>query len=384
MGLGFFLNQKDNVMKKFLLILTTLLPLTATAQLNGAGYYRVKNYKTQRYITITDDVIGEVDMTTFEPDMTNITTLKGFDNVKSDPASIIYFEPVDSKWNMIAQGVNVYEVAEKRSYITVTKNSSGYYTFSATASGITLKLSDSKNSGNEGYVTTKNTGEYTWWDIKPIDTADNYLGLQPTVKANDGYYGTLYAALPFKVHSSDIKIYYVDGVKSGIFQLKEITSEVIPASTPLVFKCSSDDPSKNIIVPVLANSDVPTDNYLGGTLFDKKFPKHNAYKTYDASTMRVLGVNNKGELTFTTAKSSELTDEKFIPKNTCWLNVPNGLSGDFKLVNRDAYTGIQTIEATPKKNAVKGTFTLSGVQVDDSKALRPGIYIRNGEKVVIK
>jgi hypothetical protein len=173
---------------------------------------------------------------------------------------------------------------------------------------------------------------------------------------------------------------------TNIFLTKQLClPELVPGKwSKLIFKCSSDDPSKNIIVPVLANSDVPTDNYLGGTLFDKKFPKHNAYKTYDASTMRVLGVNNKGELSFTTAKSSELTDEKFIPKNTCWLNVPNGLSGDFKLVSRDAYTGIQTIEATPKKNAVKGTFTLSGVHVDDSKALRRGIYIRNGEKVVIK
>jgi hypothetical protein len=54
------------------------------------------------------------------------------------------------------------------------------------------------------------------------------------------------------------------------------------------------------------------------------------------------------------------------------------------LVSRDTFSGISNIEANTQENAVKGTYTLSGVQVDDTKALRPGIYIKNGKKIVIK
>jgi hypothetical protein len=370
-------------MKKILIILAIIMPIKLFAQLNGKGFYRVQNYTSQRYITITDDVIGEIDMTTMEPDMTNITTIKGFDYVKSSPASIIYFEPIDSKWNMIAQGVDVYEVADKRSYITVTSRNDGSYVFSATASGLTLRLADSENSGDEGYVTTKyKKSQYTYWYISPVDTNDNYLGLQPTVNAPDGYYGTLYASFPFKVSSSDVNIYYVDGVKEGMFQLNEITDEVKPAMTPLVFKCSSNEPSNNKIIPVNVDTTTPENNALGGTLFDKKFPKHNAYIKYDNSNMRVLGLDEAGNLAFVTAKESDLTDGQYIPKNTCWLNT-GGLSGNFKLVSRDDFTGIRSIEST-KTSTAKATFTLSGVKVDDSKTLSPGIYIKNGKKVVIK
>jgi hypothetical protein len=99
--------------------------------------------------------------------------------------------------------------------------------------------------------------------------------------------------------------------------------------------------------------------------------------------MRVLGVDAKKNLVLTTASDSYLANEWLIPANTCYLEDTKGLSGDFKFVTRDEFTGISSIKASTKKNAVKGTFTLSGVQVDDTKALQPGIYIKDGKKVVI-
>jgi hypothetical protein len=70
--------------------------------------------------------------------------------------------------------------------------------------------------------------------------------------------------------------------------------------------------------------------------------------------------------------------------NTCWLNVPDGLTGDFKLVSRDEYTtGIRNINVEENKTKNAPIYTLTGTKAN-AKALQPGIYIQNGKKVVIK
>ena len=178
--------------------------------------------------------------------------------------------------------------------------------------------------------------------------------------------------------------YYVDGVDTGQFQLKEITDEVKPAATPMIIKCSSNDAAQNKITPVISTTTAPSDNLLGGTYFASSLTKHIARVEYDSNKMRVLGKDTNGDLIFTKATEAYLTKKKYIPKNTAWLNVPAGLTGDFKLVDRESFTGISNIEMSRQKNAQKGTYTLTGVQVDDTKALRPGIYIKNRKKIIIK
>ena len=73
-------------------ILATLISIltaaTGTAQVTD-GFYRIQNYASTRYITITDDIIGGVNMASTDADLSNITTWRGFDHVKSNPASII-------------------------------------------------------------------------------------------------------------------------------------------------------------------------------------------------------------------------------------------------------------------------------------------------------
>ena len=226
--------------------------------------------------------------------------------------------------------------------------------------------------------------DYSYWKFLPINTSDNYIGLQPTVQASDGYYGTLYADYAFKKVSDGIKIYYIDGEQEGMCRLNEITNDVIPAATPIIFKCSSNDPAQNMIMPVVDETSAPTDNYLAGTLFASVTTKHEKYVAYDASTMRVLGVNDANQVIFTTAKSTDLAnDGQHIPMNTCYLRVFNGLTGDFRLVDNDEYTGIRNINAAENSNN-HPIYTLSGVKVDGSKTLKPGIYIQNGKKMVIK
>ena len=374
-------------MKKFIISLMLAAPLVANAQINGDGYYRIQNNKSERYLTITDDIVGEVNMSSTTADLTNITTWRGFDYVKSNPASVVYVEAVGSKYNLKAQGTSIYDISGGKVYINIksrnSDNNNPYY-FSVIYNGAEVRLYDDARKAEKGGVSTEGkSADYSYWNILPINTTDNYIGLQPTVKVGNDWYGTIYASYPFKLSSSGITMYYVDGVKEGMFQLKEINDDIKPAMTPMVFKCSSDDPAKNMVIPVTDVTTTPSDNFLGGTLFACSTRKHIERVEFDATTMRVLGASSDGNLIFTTAKASDLTDESYIPMNTAWLYVPSGLTGDFKLVSREDYTGIRSIKTETETNT-KGTYTLSGVQVSGDVNLRPGIYIKNGKKIVIK
>ena len=370
-------------------LVTLLTPTLASAQLSGNGFYRVQNNASQRYITINDDIIGEVNTSSTTADLSNIITWRGFDYVKSNPASVIYIESVGNKYNLSAQGTSVYKITGGRTYIDITNKGGNTYEISVSYSGAKIKLYDDSKSADKGGVRQSSSNQsYALWRMTPINTSDNYLGLQPTVKvADDEYYGTLFADYAFKRVSEGIKIYYINAESEGKCRLKEITSEVIPAATPIIFKCSSNDPAQNMIMPVTDAAEKPTDNYLAGTFFASTTNKHLRYQVYDDASMHVLGLGADGQLSFVTAKSTDLVnDGQHIPMNTCWLRLFNGITGDLTVLNEELYAGIRTIETDNQAAGTdkQGIYTLTGVKVDESQQLKPGIYIQNGKKMVIK
>lgn len=368
-------------------LVSILTPTLATAQLSGNGFYRVQNNASHRYITINDDIIGQVNTSSTTADLSNIITWRGFDYVKSNPASIIYIESVSGKYNLSAQGTSVYKIAGGRAYVDIQDKGDGTYSFSVSYSGAKVYLYDDTKSNDKGGVRQSSSNQdYRYWKLLPINTSDNYLGLQPTVQVGDSYYGTLYADYAFKRVSDGIKIYYINAEDEGRCRLKEITSEVIPAATPIIFKCSSNDPAQNMVMPVTDEAEKPTDNYLAGTYFASTTNKHKEFVEYDDATMHVLGVGADGQLSFVTAKSTDLVnDGQHIPMNTCWLRVFNNLTGNFTVLDETQYAGISTINPDKEIGTSKqGTFSLSGVRINDSRQLKPGIYIQNGKKMVIK
>lgn len=368
-------------------LVSILTPTLATAQLSGNGFYRVQNNASQRYITINDDIIGQVNTSSTTADLSNIVTWRGFDYVKSNPASIIYIESVSGKYNLSAQGTSVYKITGGRAYVDIKDQGNGTYSFSVSYSGAQVYLYDDTKSSDKGGVRQSSSNQdYRYWKLLPINTSDNYLGLQPTVQVGDSYYGTLYADYAFKRVSDGIKIYYINAEDEGRCRLKEITSEVIPAATPIIFKCSSNDPAQNMVMPVTDEAEKPTDNYLAGTYFASTTNKHKEYVEYDDATMHVLGVGADGQLSFVTAKSTDLVnDGQHIPMNTCWLRLFNNLTGEFTVLDESQYAGISTINTDKEIGTSKqGTFSLSGVRINDSRQLKPGIYIQNGKKMVIK
>lgn len=376
-------------MKKIITAILALIAIPTIAQITGDGYYRIQNNGSERYITITDNVLNNISTSSTIIDYGNITTWY-WDNIKSNPASIIYIKAVGSEYDISAQGISVHDITGGKAYVQLNQRGSDKSIYliqaSATQGGVSVSktLYDGSTKDEYDYVNDDGKTTHQYWRIKPVNTDDNYIGITPTVQTNDGWYGTIYASFPFKLVSSGMTAYYVDGVQTGQFQLKEVTDEVKPAATPMIIKCSSNDAAQNKILPVDAATTAPTDNKLSGTYFASSLRNHVVRVEFDKNTMRVLGKDASGNLIFTEAESSYLTKSKYIPKNTAYLYDASGLSGDYKLVSRDTFTGISNIESNPQPAATKGTFTLSGVPVDDNKALRPGIYIKDGKKVVIK
>ena len=389
-GAGLFLEKitKDNPNKMKRTVLITLVSILTVVQASAQlanGYYRIQNNASSRYITLRDNQVGEIDYSSTNPDLSNIQTWRGFDYVKSNPGSIIYVEQVGSQYNLKVQGTSIYKITGGKTYLDL-KSRNGAYIISASYSsgGIagSASLYDSTEDDDEGYV--KRTGEaaYQYWLFIPVDTDNNYIGLQPTVQVGDSYYGTLYASYPFKAASSGIKFYYVDAIAEGKCQLQEITSEIIPAATPLVFMCSSNDPANNKVTPVTDETTAPASNMLGGTYFART-SGHKVNVRYDESSMRVLGKNDAGELAFIKATKQDLTSSHYIPANTCWLNIPEEYTGEFKALSSGEYTGIRNINADTKNKADNTIYTLTGTKAN-AKTLRPGIYIQSGKKIVIK
>jgi hypothetical protein len=95
--------------------------------------------------------------------------------------------------------------------------------------------------------------------------------------------------------------------------------------------------------------------------------------------MRVIGVSG-GKLAFVKASEADLVNTKYLKGNKAYLAVPSG-SAD---VMTEAGTGITTIISDEVAENKEGLYTLTGVKVPDNVTPQPGIYIKDGKKIIIK
>ena len=101
--------------KVLISLISILTAFQSTAQVAN-GYYRVQNTSSTRYITMKDNAVGTVDYSSTNVDLSNIVTWRGFDYVKSNPASIIYVEQHGSQYDMKTQDDKLQNLS--RSLIT--------------------------------------------------------------------------------------------------------------------------------------------------------------------------------------------------------------------------------------------------------------------------
>lgn len=388
-------------MKKrlFLLLLGCATMLGAQAQLSGAGYYRVKNVSSGRYMSLSDNQSRGVDFNSCTADCGAMQTSKIMDNIYSDPGSIFYLDHIDGvSYNVVGQGTSLHDIINYYIYISPVGS---YYKIYQEQKGQRVTLSDLDDvEEDESYVAT--TGGKTTWYITPLNTTDNYIGVKPTISVGDKHYAAVFAGYPYTL-GAGMKAYYINKVieNEGVVIIKELTG-TIPAKTPVLIECSSTDISKNQITPVLNSDAVPSDNLAMGVYFclgDRWSAHYNSTK-FDPSTMRVLSLNTYGNLAVSTSTQNLKTvmieprgaDGKHltvtaIPANSWYIPVSSSAPSELKLVTAEQYaTGIKDI--TVKPASLYNVYTLEGVQIKKNATsisdLHPGIYIINGKKVVIK
>lgn len=388
-------------MKKrlFLLLLGCATMLGAQAQLNGAGYYRVKNVTSGRYMSLSDDHSRGVDFNSCTADCGAMQTSKIMDNIYSDPGSIFYLDHIDGvSYNVVGQGTSLHDIINYYIYISPVGS---YYKIYQEQKGQRVTLSDLDDvEEDESYVAT--TGGKTTWYITPLNTTDNYIGVKPTISVGDKHYAAVFAGYPYTL-GTGMKAYYINKVieNEGVVIIKELTG-TIPAKTPVLIECSSTDISKNQITPVLNSDAVPSDNLAMGVYFclgDRWSAHYNSTK-FDPSTMRVLSLNTYGNLAVSTSTQNLKTvmiepkgaDGKHltitaIPANSWYIPVSSSAPSEMKMVTAEQYaTGIKDI--TVKPASLYNVYTLEGVQIKKNATsisdLHQGIYIINGKKVVIK
>lgn len=388
-------------MKKrlFLLLLGCATMLGAQAQLSGAGYYRVKNVTSGRYMSLSDNQSRGVDFNSCTADCGAMQTSKIMDNIYSDPGSIFYLDHISGvSYNVVGQGTSLHDIINYYIYISPVGS---YYKIYQEQKGQRITLSDLDDvEEDESYVAT--TGGKTTWYITPLNKTDNYIGVKPTISVGDKHYAAVFTGYPYTL-GTGMKAYYINKVieNEGVVIIKELTG-TIPAKTPVLIECSSTDISKNQITPVLNSDAVPSDNLAMGVYFclgDRWSAHYNSTK-FDPSTMRVLSLNTYGNLAVSTSTQNLKTvmiepkgaDGKHltitaIPANSWYIPVSSSAPSELKLVTAEQYaTGIKDI--TVKPASLYNVYTLEGVQIKKNATsisdLHPGIYIINGKKVVIK
>ena len=375
--------------KLFTLIIAALTTLSASAL--DDGFYRMQCVETGRYVSFRNSYVDtQSAQSTQEVQFYSLRTVSGFENVVSDPGSIIYFKKFDQGWAIRSQG---YGTDESNYYIQITDMGDGSYrlwaTYSKSGVTVTRYMRDcDDSSGGFSYVTTQESiSKGLNWRLIPVNSADQaYLGLVPEVKVGGKGYATFYAGIPYKL-GSGMKAYAVDTETDETCTLKDIGTE-IPAKTPVIIACAGDNAADNKVTPLESSSASVGTNYLKGVMFcypvtyynrgiiveDRTNPYWNTVD-YDIFAMRVLGEED-GKLVFETGDE----DLEYMPANKAYLSVPFSAAA---VLTTDGSTAIQGVKSEATAEGAKGLYTLDGVRLPDNATLQKGVYIKDGKKIVI-
>ena len=388
-------------MKKYLLYFMALLPLSAFAQLT-AGYYRVSNVMTGRYLSIVDTKaefkIGATYANNVYADLKAIYMEVDYDKIICNPASICYIDPVNSNsLNLKGQGLDLYDKAHR--YLNYIQRPDGTFWLYATgsAAGITATKYLIDNTSHGTYFHPQIGDENTTstnrnWNILQITQSDaQCFGLKPEqqVTADGSYWSTMYAGFPCKPSDATMKAYYVSKVDNtfGLAVISALPNNIVASEVPVLIQCTGATPKENKMTLLDPNTTgVPQNNQLKGNYYcndqekssDDVEKKHHNVTAYDAATMRMLGQTTDGKLAF--VKSNI----KYLPANKAYLKVSGTAPDVFRVVTEEEYqeivTGINEI-ASPVNNGQKVIYDLQGRRIT---APSKGLYIVNGKKMVIK
>lgn len=354
------------------------------AQLEN-GLYRVKNFKTERYVYVLDNT-GSINYSTTSADMGAMELWKDLDRCVDHPGSIIQVVNVaENKYNLKSQGTSVWDIIQHN--VMIYPSTGGTYQIYASQGSLGKYLSDEETTDvPDGQMGTTNKGDYRKWVAVPMDNEENYFGVRPILTNGEKYYKTFYADFRFSLLGEGMKAYKVTEVYKHIACIEEITDGVIPAQAPVMLECGSSNCADNkLALSVRDNQSLQGTNLLKGVFFNNPYrPRSKDARTAnDPATMRVLGLTKEGKIGFVTST------ESYIEANSAYLSVPEGTPAELILMSReelDAYKTTDGIMDIEQKTADKAIYNLSGIKVADSlnelQQLPAGVYVVNGKKVI--
>ncbi len=382
-----------------LLALASAIPVFAN--FNGAGYYRIKNQFTLRYVTVIDNDCEYIDLVTGKIDGHSLFTIQDFDIVCHDPASVIYAKKTSgTQYEVSAQGVSVKDMMKYHLNLGEWGKLGNeiLYRLYATDKGVTKYLGDSANSRyptgtvifGTPVASSTNSQKVVNWMILPISSnGDNFFGVLPTVTASGMEWASLYASFPYSAVSPGVEFYYPCAIAStGIVEMKKI-SGAVQGGVPVIVKCPSADPAQNRLNVGASGGKKPTDNILKGRYFNCYVSngKYVNRLAYDKSTMRVLGRCADGSVGF-------VTDEtlKYIPANSAYLVVPAWYPKELKCVftHAEFEAGVGEITADEEGGRPVDVYSITGVKVlkeateEEIARLPKGLYIVGGKKRMVR
>lgn len=283
----------------------------------ATGYYHVKNYGSNRYLSVIDD---QVTINVNDVNITHDLGALALNNPlnTSDPGSIIY---VTSDGDITCQGVSL---RSKIPGFTVNERTDSddnkHYRVGAERSGLSRYICDAvTSSGATGKVDTHVGADkkYLLWDV----VAANDFALSSTISVDSKNYVPFYAEFGFEI-PSNIEVYYVKNIDQA--NAKVVLSKLsgtIPNNTPVIIAYTG----SGSITPTFSNQSLNIENKLSGNMFNTA-PVAGMHENRKQVTenMRILGVDSEGKLVFKKA-----ADTTYLPANSSYLqgdNLPDTLT----------------------------------------------------------
>lgn len=352
-----------NKSKMWITVLLAFVASSAWGQLapEKYKYYRVQNTSTKRYVSVRDNV-GSVSVSSKTADVKAVEMVSGFNNVVSDPATIIGLTDKGANYyDFSAQGTRVSDIIKKTNVIIkpVTDDSYlVYVTYKGSAGGMTgyanAYLTDPGSDIAVGYADSESSarkGNGIWSVIPVANDGSNYFGVNMDLNANGKYYTTLYTDFPYQL-SEGMKAYVVSEIDGGKVNLEDI-SPYVPAETPVILESGSSSASDNKLQPLATtvNSSFTANNLKGVYFNHDAGDKHTVRTAFAKTTMRLLNVKD-GEIVFVDE------GDAYIPANTAYLNVASGSSSTLTIGKiSSASSSIPGTQENPEDKMNHGTAT---------------------------
>ena len=375
-------------------VLLTLCCLPLAAQLNGSGFYRLRNYQNKsHYISLANNYGVPAAMTCVRQYLaTDIKIVEDDDCV--DPSTIVYLKSNgQSQYDLMGQSTNLlglttgkYETSNikiefKNLYATIQQNGNDgnnkLYTAtidlkgSGTAMGfisktVTLETDyfyDNNGTFNIKEKTNAGVSNDSKWYIEPVT--------QINVKADAAwtgedkvrrYYTTCFAPFAYTLGGNITNAYVVTGINNdGVIEKTSIAAngQEVPAGTPVILECLSNVPSENYIIPKAeepivggsienGTADVRTTTYYTGTNLLKG--------AYFCNTDGTLFFDHYNE----SKKQTETNGASFVANNFVSSSVPSSVSKYVLGFTESGFLGMVKAEANTPMPANKAWLEYNG------------------------